>query len=214
MLCRQSRWYACAGRRRCQRVQRAWVVLPVSPPIRIPAPVWYYKNEEATKETIDGDGWLHSGDIGEFDSDGFLKITDRKKELIITAGGENIAPQLLEGKIKAIPVISQATVIGDRRKFLTALIALDPEKVAGEAASIGSSAKDAVEAAKCDKFMKHIQTQLDEVNKTLARVQTIKKITVVPTEFSVEGGELTPTMKLKRRIIYDKYSNEIENMYA
>lgn len=174
----------------------------------------YYKNEEATKETIDEDGWLHSGDIGEFDADGFLKITDRKKELIITAGGENIAPQLLEGKIKAIPVISQATVIGDRRKYLTALIALDPEKVADEAASVGSSAKDAVEAAKCDIFMKHLQGQIDEVNKTLARVQTIKKYTIVPTEFSVEGGELTPTMKLKRRIIYDKYSNDIESMYA
>jgi len=174
----------------------------------------YYKNEEATKETIDEDGWLHSGDIGEIDSDDFLKITDRKKELIITAGGENIAPQLLEGKIKAIPVISQATVIGDKRKYLTALIALDPEKVADEAASIGSSAKNAEEAANCDKFMGHLQTQIDEVNKSLARVQTIKKFTVVPDEFSVEGGELTPTMKLKRRIIYDKYSNEIESMYA
>jgi long-subunit acyl-CoA synthetase (AMP-forming) len=174
----------------------------------------YFKNEEETKKTIDSDGWLHSGDIGEIDSKGFLKITDRKKELIITAGGENIAPQLLEGKIKAIPVVSQATVIGDRRKYLTALITLDPEKVADEAASIGSSARNAAEAAKCDKFVKHLQGLVDEVNKTLARVQMIKKFTITPEEFSIEGGELTPTMKLKRRIIYDKYSDDIERMYA
>jgi len=174
----------------------------------------YFKNEEETKKTIDSDGWLHSGDIGEIDSKGFLKITDRKKELIITAGGENIAPQLLEGKVKAIPVVSQATVIGDRRKYLTALITLDPEKVADEASAIGSSAKNATEAAKCDIFVKHLQGLLDEVNKTLARVQTIKKFTITPEEFSIEGGELTPTMKLKRRIIYDKYSDDIERMYS
>ncbi|MBW2219724.1 MAG: AMP-binding protein, partial [Deltaproteobacteria bacterium] len=174
----------------------------------------YFKNEEETKKTIDSDGWLHSGDIGEIDSKGFLKITDRKKELIITAGGENIAPQLLEGKVKAIPVVSQATVIGDRRKYLTALITLDPEKVAGEASAIGSLAKNATEAAKCDIFVKHLQGLIDEVNKTLARVQTIKKFTIAPEEFSIEGGELTPTMKLKRRIIYDKYSDDIENMYT
>jgi len=173
----------------------------------------YYKNEEETKKTIDTDNWLHSGDIGEIDAKGFLKITDRKKELIITAGGENIAPQLLEGKLKAIPVISQTTVIGDRRKYLTALITLDPEKVGDEAAAIGSSAKNAAEAAKCDIFVKHLQGLIDEVNKTLARVQTIKKFTIAPDEFSVEGGELTPTMKLKRRIIYDKYSDDIERMY-
>lgn len=173
----------------------------------------YYKNEEETKKTIDSDNWLHSGDIGEIDAKGFLKITDRKKELIITAGGENIAPQLLEGKLKAIPVISQTTVIGDRRKYLTALITLDPEKVADEAAAIGSSAKNGAEAAKCDIFVKHLQGLIDEVNNSLARVQTIKKFTIAPDEFSVEGGELTPTMKLKRRIIYDKYSDEIERMY-
>ncbi len=174
----------------------------------------YFKNEEETKKTIDSDNWLHSGDIGVIDAKGFLKITDRKKELIITAGGENIAPQLLEGKLKAIPVVSQATVIGDKRKYLTALITLDPEKVAGEAAAIGSSAKNAAEAAKCEIFGKHFQRQVDEANKTLARVQTIKKYTIVPDDFSIEGGELTPTMKLKRRIIYEKYADDIERMYA
>lgn len=174
----------------------------------------YFKNEAATEETIDTDGWLHSGDVGVIDDGGFLKITDRKKELIITAGGENIAPQVLEGKLKAIPMLSQAVVIGDRRKYLTALFTLDPEKVAQEAQAAGSSARNAEEAARCEKFMAHLQKQVDEVNKTLARVQTIKKFTVLPEELSVEGEELTPTMKLKRRIIYSKYGDAIESMYS
>ncbi|RJP87322.1 MAG: long-chain fatty acid--CoA ligase [Desulfobacteraceae bacterium] len=156
----------------------------------------YFKNEKATKETIDADGWLHSGDVGKIDHRGFLKITDRKKELIITAGGENIPPQLIEGKLKAIPVISQAVVIGDRRPYLTALFTLDPEKVASEAAIAGSPAKTAEEAAKCEKFKAYLQGKVDAVNTTLARVQTIKKFVILPQELSIEGEELTPTMKL------------------
>jgi long-subunit acyl-CoA synthetase (AMP-forming) len=173
----------------------------------------YFKNEAATKETIDPDGWLHSGDVGKIDERGFLKITDRKKELIITAGGENIPPQVLEGKLKAIPVISQAVVIGDRRKFMTALFTLDPEKVASAAAEAGSPAKTSAEAAKCKKFNAYIQGKVEEVNKSLARVQAVKKFVILPQELSIEGNELTPTMKLKRRIVNEKYGKEIESMY-
>ncbi len=174
----------------------------------------YFKNEAATKESLDADGWLHSGDVGVIDDRGFLKITDRKKELIITAGGENIPPQVIEGKIKAIPVLSQVVVIGDKRKYMTALFTLDPEKVAQIAADeAGSPAKDSVAAAKCKKFNAYIQGKLDEVNKTLARVQTIKKFVILPQELSIEGEELTPTMKLKRRIVNEKYAKEIESMY-
>lgn len=172
----------------------------------------YFKNEAATEESLDKDGWLHSGDVGIIEN-GFLKITDRKKELIITAGGENIAPQVLEGKLKAIPVVSQAVVIGDRRKYLTALFTLDPEKVASEAAACGSPAKDSAAAAKCEKFNAYMQKQVDQVNTTLARVQTIKKFVILPEELSVEGEELTPTMKLKRRIVNTKYADQIESMY-
>jgi len=174
----------------------------------------YFKNEAATAETIDSDGWLLSGDVGQIDEKGFLQITDRKKELLITAGGENIAPQVLEGKLKAIPVISQVVVIGDRRKYLTAIFALDPEKVATEAAAAGSAAQDSKAASECDTFRAYIQTQLDGINATLARVQTIKKFVILPEELSIEGGELTPTMKLKRRIVNEKYAAEIESMYA
>ncbi len=175
----------------------------------------YFKNEAATKETIDEDGWLHSGDVGIIDDRGFLKITDRKKELIITAGGENIPPQVLEGKLKSIPVLSQAVVIGDKRKYMTALFTLDPEKVAQVAADeAGSPAKDSAEAAECKKFNAYIQGKVDEINKSLARVQTIKKFVILPQELSIEGEELTPTMKLKRRIVNEKYAKEIESMYA
>ncbi len=173
----------------------------------------YFKNDAATAETIDQDGWLHSGDVGKIDEKGFLKITDRKKELIITAGGENIPPQFLEAKLKSIPAVANVVVIGDRRKLYDRLIHTDPEKINQEIQNAGSPAKNMAEAAKCPKFKAYFQKKLDEVNATFARVQTIKKFTILPDEFSVEGDELTPTMKLKRRIINTKYAKEIENMY-
>jgi len=174
----------------------------------------YFKNEAATRETIDAEGWLHSGDIGVIDEDGKVRITDRKKEIIITAGGENIAPQLIEGRLTAIPVVAQAVAIGDRRKFMSALLTLDPERLPIETAAAGSDARDAVAAASCQRFLAHLQQQIDEVNKSLARVQTIKKFVILPSELSIEGGELTPTLKLKRRVVHQKYAAEIESMYA
>jgi long-subunit acyl-CoA synthetase (AMP-forming) len=173
----------------------------------------YYKNEEATRATLDEDGWLHSGDIGTIDKEGFLKITDRKKDLIITAGGENIAPQVLEGKLKAIPAIAQAVVIGDKRKYVSALFTLDPEKLQSELAAAGSPAKTMEETANCPKFREYLQKQIDQVNSTLARVQTIKRWIIIPNEFTIDGGELTPTMKIKRRVINEKYARQIEELY-
>jgi long-subunit acyl-CoA synthetase (AMP-forming) len=173
----------------------------------------YFKNDAATAETIDKDGWLHSGDVGKIDDIGFLKITDRKKELIITAGGENIAPQVLESKLKSIPVVANVVVIGDRRQYVTALFTLNPERLDQELINAGSPAKNMAEAATCPKFRAYVQQKLDAVNATLARVQTIKKFTILPNEFSVEGEELTPTMKLKRRTVNTKYAKEIEDMY-
>lgn len=173
----------------------------------------YLKDPESTKNALDPEGWLHSGDIGTIDKDGFLQITDRKKDLLITAGGENIAPQVLEGVLKGIPVVGQAVVIGDRRKYLSALLTLDPERVEAEAQAAGSPAKTPAEAAKCTAFKKHLQKQIDQVNEKLARVQTIKKFVVVPHEFSIDGGELTPTMKVKRKVVNEKYKVEIESMY-
>ena len=174
----------------------------------------YYKNEAATRETIDEQGWLHSGDVGEIDEQGFLKVTDRIKELIITAGGENISPQALESKLKAIPIINQVVAIGDRRKYVAALLTLDPAKIELAAAEAGSKATDTSAAASCSAFRTYLQRQVDAVNATLPRSWTIKKFVVLPNELSVEKGELTPTMKLKRRVIKANYATEIESMYA
>ena len=157
---------------------------------------------------------MHSGDVGELDDDGFLKITDRIKDLLITAGGENIAPQLIEGALKTIPIVSQAIVVGDRRKFLACLLTLDPEKLEANVKQAGSNAKTLEEAIACEAFRNHIQIQIDDVNATLARVQTIKKFEIVPQDFSVETGELTPTMKVKRKVVREKYADIIEGFYA
>jgi len=174
----------------------------------------YLDNEKATKETINSDGWLLTGDVGKIDDDGFVYITDRKKELIITAGGENISPAHVEGEIKSIPSISQCCVIGDKRKYLTALFTLDEESLADAARAAGSPATTVAEAKECEKFNAWLTNEVKTMNSRLARVQTIKKWTVLPADFSIEGGELTPTMKLKRRVVHDKYEDQIESMYA
>ena len=174
----------------------------------------YAKNPDATGETLDGEGWLHSGDIGEIDDKGFVRITDRKKDLIITAGGENIAPQLIEGKLKSIPVVSQAVVVGDRRKHLAALITLDETKFQDAVREAGSPVKTMAEAADCPKMQTWLMRQVEGINRDLARVQTIKKIKILPADLSIEGGELTPTMKVKRKIVNQKYAETIDAFYA
>lgn len=174
----------------------------------------YLKNPEATAETMDEDGWLHSGDLGDIDDEGFLRITGRKKDLIITAGGENIAPNYIEGKMKAIPAISQFVVVGDRRKHLAALVTLDETKLQEVVAASGSSAKTMAEASTDSKLHSWLMEQVNEVNGGLARVQTVKKIFILPQDLSVEGGELTPTMKVKRRIVNSKYAEHIERFYS
>jgi len=174
----------------------------------------YFKNPAATAETIDADGWLHSGDIGTIDHEGFLQVTDRKKELIITAGGENVAPQLVEGVIKGIPVVSQAFVVGDRQRYLAALLTLDPQKVSLAARECGSPAKDVESAMCCEAFHAYLQQEIDRVNQRLARVQAVKRFALIPDEFTIDGGELTPTLKLRRKAIAEKYRDVIERLYA
>ncbi|MEK7485005.1 MAG: AMP-binding protein [Planctomycetota bacterium] len=173
----------------------------------------YLKNNEATKETMDSEGWLHSGDIGTIDADGYVQITDRKKDLIITAGGENIAPQVLEGMLKAIPIIGQVVIIGEKRRFITALITLNMEKFPSEVSVAGSPAKTLEEAQKCEKLYAHIMKQIEKLNESLAKVQSIRKIAILP-EFTIEGGELTPTMKIKRKVVNQKFQKEIEQLYV
>lgn len=173
----------------------------------------YYKNEQATRETIDAEGWLHSGDVGTIDADGFLRITDRKKDIIITAGGHNVAPQNIEKQLRAIPGVSQAVVVGDRMAYLVALLTLDPERLLHVAEAVGSPARDAAGAATCPRFLSYLESQVDVVNKALARNEMVKKFAVVPVEFSIDGGELTPTMKIRRRVVVDKYRTVIAGLY-
>jgi long-subunit acyl-CoA synthetase (AMP-forming) len=174
----------------------------------------YYKNEEATRETLDAEGWIHSGDVGEIDEDGFLRVTDRKKELLITSGGKNIAPQHLEGKLKQIAAVSQAVAVGDRRSYVVALLTIDPLRVAAEAEKAKSPARTPEEAARCPVFKAYVEAQVEEINKGLARYETIKKIALLPKELSVETGELTPTLKLKRRVILERHRETIQALYA
>jgi long-chain acyl-CoA synthetase len=158
----------------------------------------YYKDPEATAAVLSDDGWFSSGDVGEIDADGFLKITDRKKDLIITAGGKNIAPQNLENALKSSRFISQAIVVGDRRPYVTALLTLDE-------AEVESSGRDPQQLA---------QEVVDGVNRDRVRVEQIKRFAIVPREFSLEEGEVTPTLKLRRRVIHDHFAAEIEQLYA
>ncbi len=174
----------------------------------------YHKNDDATRETLDAEGFLHSGDVGEIDADGFLRVTDRKKELIITAGGKNIAPQYLEGKLKQIPAVSQAVAIGDRRPYVVALLTIDAARVAEVAARAGSPARTAEAAAACPLFKAWIDGEVGRVNQDLARHETIKKVALLARELSVEAGELTPTLKLKRRVIHERHRGTIDALYV
>ncbi len=172
----------------------------------------YFKNPEATAEVL-RDGWMHSGDVGEFDEEGFLKITDRKKDLIITAGGKNIAPQNIENQLKFSPYINDAIVIGDRRKYLTAIIVIDEDNVVKYAQDNKIQYTTYASLTQHPEIKKLIQKEVDAVNKTLANVETIKKFTILPKKLFVEDGEVTPTMKVKRKYINEAFKDLIEAMY-
>ncbi len=170
----------------------------------------YYKDEAATNDAL-VDGWLHSGDLGKFDERGFLNITGRKKDIIITAGGKNIAPKNIEAALKNTPFIEEAVVIGDRRKFLSALLFLDQEAAKKWASENGEPTTDLRNNAKLKAL---IQADVDGVNKLFARVEHIRKWTVPAKPLSIEGGELTPTLKVKRAKVNAHYEEDIESMYA
>jgi long-chain acyl-CoA synthetase len=156
----------------------------------------YLKDDEATRAVLMEDGWLRSGDVGTIDADGFVTITDRKKDIIVTAGGKNLAPQNIENALKMSRFVSQALVLGDRRPYVTALITLD------EAELPNSGPPEPL-----------VQELVDGVNRDLSRFEQIKRFAIVPREFSADEGEVTPTLKLKRRVIEERFAAEIERLY-
>jgi len=175
----------------------------------------YLRMPEKTAELFDEDGWVHTGDLGSFDEDGFLSITGRKKDILITAGGKNVAPAEMEGYINQIAGVGQVVVVGDRQPYLCALITLDPENL-DEVASVAGATGDSLEVlAKDPKVSEYLQSRVEaDCNSQVAKYQTIKKIKVLPVEFSVDGNELTPTMKVKRNVINDKYADDIAALYS
>ena len=173
----------------------------------------YFGDEAATREVIE-DGWFHTGDVGAFDGDGFLRITDRKKDLLVTAGGKNVAPQPIEGMLKTSPYIAELAMVGDGKPYLSALVAPDFEQLErwceGEGIPTGSHEAMAAD----ERVREHLLAEIRRLSGDLASFEQVKKIAVLATTFSIEGGELTPTLKVKRRVVEQRYADLIESLYA
>ena len=170
---------------------------------------------DKTAETIDPDGWLHTGDIAQIDPDGYVRIVDRKKELIISSGGKNMSPANIEQRLKAgSPLIGQACAIGDRRTYNVALIVLDPDAAAAHAKARGLPARSPAELADHPSIRAAVAAGVAEANSHLSRIEQIKRFAVLRVDWSPSTGELTPTLKLQRRVITEKYAAEIDALYA
>jgi long-chain acyl-CoA synthetase len=175
----------------------------------------YWRNPEATAEILDADGWLHTGDIGSLDETGYLSVTGRKKELIVTAGGKNVSPAVLEDRLRAHPLISQTMVVGDNRPFIACLITLDPEALDHWKSSRGKPAEATpADLAKDTDLLAELQAAVDDANKAVSRAESIRKFTVLPSDFTESSGHLTPSLKVKRAVVAKDYAAEIEALYS
>ncbi|BDZ53331.1 hypothetical protein GCM10025870_04040 [Agromyces marinus] len=174
----------------------------------------YWKNPEATAEAFEGE-WFKTGDIGQFDADGFLTITGRKKEIIVTAGGKNVAPAALEDPIRANPLVGQVVVVGDAKPFISALVTLDPEMLPVWLNNNGEDAGMSIEdAGRNAKVLAEVQRAIDTANENVSRAESIRKFVILPTEFTEASGHLTPKMSIKRNVILEDFSAEIEGLYS
>ena len=175
----------------------------------------YWNNPTATAEAIEPDGWFHSGDIGEIDDQGFVKITGRKKELIVTAGGKNVAPAVLEDRLRANWLVSQCMVVGDAQPFIAALVTIDPESFPGWLKQAGKPEGSTIASMTNDPdLVAEIQKAVDEANKAVSNAEAIKKFTILQEDWTEEGGQLTPSMKLKRNVVMKEYASEVDALYA
>jgi len=174
----------------------------------------YWRNEQATSESFDPEGWFKSGDIGDLDDDGYLRITGRKKELIVTAAGKNVAPAPLEDRIRAHPLISQAVVVGDARPFVAALITIDEEAFVTWATQGALGGIDASEGTHHPALLAEVQAAIDDANKSVSRAESIRKFAVLPHDLTVVDGELTPTLKVRRTVVEKAYGSVIDDLYG
>lgn len=174
----------------------------------------YLNDPEKTREALDDDGWLHTGDIGEFDDEAYLRIVDRKKELIITAGGKNVSPANIEAALKSFPLIGQAAVIGDKRPFIAALLVLDPDAAPSWAKARGLESPSLAELAEHPDLVSEVERCVQEANARFSQVEQVKRFKILAQEWLPDSEELTPTMKLKRRGVNSKYAEEIEALYS
>ena len=173
----------------------------------------YYRRPESTAETLAG-GWLHTGDIGELSDDGYLTITDRKKDLIVTSGGKKIAPQPLENLLKMDPLVSEAVLIGEQRKFPAALLVPDFAKLEARFEAMKLRAASREELVRHPEVLRLYQDVLDRLNGSLAQFERVKRFALLPTEFTMERGELTPTMKVRRQVVEQRWRPLIDTIYA
>jgi long-chain acyl-CoA synthetase len=175
----------------------------------------YWKNEQATREAIDEHGWFHTGDLGELDTQGFLKITGRKKEILVTAAGKNVAPAVLEDRLRAHKLISQCIVVGDQRPFIAALVTLDPEALPAWLKSTGKDESLTAAQLRDDPdLIAEIDAAVAEANKAVSHAEAIKKFRVLTDDFTEENGTLTPSLKLKRAVVMKEFGDEVEALYA
>ncbi len=174
----------------------------------------YWKNPEANAEAFSSDGYFKTGDLGAIDNDGFLSIVGRKKELIVTAGGKNVAPAVLEDRVRAHPLVSQCLVVGDNKPFIAALVTLDADAMKGWATANKKDGATIAELANDPTLIAVIQTAIDEANKAVSRAESIRKFTILPTDFTVAGGQLTAKMSVKRHVVGQEYASEIEALFA
>jgi long-chain acyl-CoA synthetase len=173
----------------------------------------YYKDPEATAAVLTDDGWLRTGDVGELDEDGFLRITDRKKDILVTAGGKNVAPQNIENDLKTSKFVSQAVIVGDRRPYVAALITLDGPEIERWASERGLDG-DFDTLAAAPEVRDLVQEIVDDANRERSRYEQVKRFVILPRDFSMEEGEITPTLKLRRRVVLDHFQAEVEGLYA
>jgi len=174
----------------------------------------YHENPEASAALIDDAGWVHTGDIGELDDDGFLKVVDRKKELIITSAGKNIAPSNIENLLKESPLVGHALAYGEGRPYVVAIVTLDPDVALAVAARLGLQYDDLADLAREPEILGAVGEAVERANERLSRPEQVKRWKLLPVEWTAESAELTPTLKLKRRVVHDNYAEVLEGLYA